>query len=1003
MDGRGRLRILREENVRRPLLLVACSSMALVCIAVLLIAASPLAEDASIRVYCNLDSGPKWLTYSADRSYAPGLCPDDEDVGLTEEHVASEPADDSDDPFAVPFERSYAATTVSVDVTATLDEAVIELTWQGRATHPIFQAVATGQGAVSADDLAYTYVTPGSDPFVEDGLGPEPDPAGGPVVPDVLLPTGEEDLEAQIEESARASLEGSVATVVVERRVALDPGESVTVEVETVGYSRFGRAPSVGPVTIEASDGRTLLLTSWSRRPTNLTSEHATWETVGDTDDIVGASIDPALASADARARGEASSSGSFLVDWGNERNPRWLWEGVHQVLALLPFIAGSLLVRRRATGGPRMRRGATAVFDMLLLLQAVPGLVIGLSEVLVLLDRPLQEEAGQLAARVSGYGIPFDPSFDVGPLLFRNSTWIVSLCVFLVVWPLAVSGAWRAGRGTGPVRARRRVPRTASVLVGVVTVGVVWTVLASDLGTAAWVVTATALVLAWMVAGIAHALGRPPLTAALAVPCIALLAVAMLYFILLPNSFDDTISVLTGVGAAGVIVASLLGAVVVVVHTYAPTVYDWVHSRARANPLLAGVAGLFLLVALVYLIVPREPGRAIPLYSFDAVALGTTLREYLPYLLFAAVLGELHRASEARVDARPWGILLLVAVLFETTASFWIVPIVGLLGLIAMVVVLSRAREPGVDAPLGVRADRLAALFALRRDEKVAARAESAARERVASGEATIEEAMAKAAGLRASIDARLLDAGSVTIDELDHAATGMGPGRDAWESGWIGALCSIVLGMPWIVLYASEVLDRDVGRGYVGLTIVVGLLAVAVKWVAIGFMLGYFHAYLRGRTAVWKGLSFGIAIVIPWLVFAAIWLVPGGEETWTSFALWAGQTLIHCVAIGVALEWVLVRRTVGSATVLVDLRSFRPLLTYASGLLAAIGATVVTVVTGEVQNVLKTGISVLVPDEDSGPGLPTPGSPQGDGATSAAAHERAVRILWPPELEQP
>jgi hypothetical protein len=972
----------RERHVYRPLLVLLCAAMALSCIGVLLIAVSPLAQVLSERLYCNLDEGPEWLTYSDDRSYGAGLgCEEDADA-----QTEAAPEEYSEDPFAVPFERSYASTTVAVEVTTTVDEAVIELTWRGRSTHPIFQAVSTGEGDVSADDLAYTYVAPGSDLLTD-----ETSAASEAVVPDVFLPTGEEELESEVEESARASLDDSVATVVIERHVALTPGDPVSVDVETA-YSRFGRAPTVGPVTIQANDGRTLLLTSWSERPTTLTSEQATWEVLDD-DDLVGVSIDPALASAGARARGEASSAGSFLVDWGHERNPRWLWEGVHQVLALLPFIAGSLLVRRRATGGPRMRRGATAVFDMLLLLQAVPGLVLGLSEILVLLDRPLGEEVGQLSARVSDFG-----SFDVQ--LFRNSTWIASLCVFLVVWPLVVSGAWRAVRSSRPLLARRRVPRTASVLLAVVTVGVLWSFLLSNLETAAWVVAAAGLVLAWMVAGIAYGLGRPPLTAALAVPCVAILSVATLYFILLPNSLDDTVSVVSSIAAAGVIVAALLGAVVVVAHSYSPGAYDRVVARARANPMLTAVAGLFLVVAIVYLVVPREPHRAIPLYSFDAVSLGTTLREYLPYLLFAAVLGELHRASEARVDARPWGILLTVAVLFETTASFWIVPVVGLLGLLAMVLVLSRAIEPGVDAPLGVRADRLATLFSLRRDEKVAARAESAARERIASGETTIEEAMAKAAQLRASIDARLLRAGSVTIDELDHAATGMGPGRNAWESGWIGALCSIVLGLPWIVLYAQEVLDRHVGRGYVGLTIVVGLLAVALKWVAIGFVLGYFHAHLRGRTAVWKGLSFGIAIVDPWLVFAAIWLVPGGEETWGSFALWAGQTLIHCVAIGVALEWVLVRRTVGSATVLVDLRSFRPLVTYASGLLAAIGATVVTVVTGEVQNVLKTGISVLVPDEDKGPGVPSVGTgPQSEESTTPDA----VRIFWPPELQGP
>ena len=339
---------------------------------------------------------------------------------------------------------------------------------------------------------------------------------------------------------------------------------------------------------------------------------------------------------------------------------------------------------------------------------------------------------------------------------------------------------------------------------------------------------------------------------------------------------------------------------------------------------------------------------------------------------------------------SRVCGGLLAVTLLYEPSAV-WFVPLVTMLGLVAVWLLFWRGRDRSVG-PYPPPAERLAMLervIALRAVSRAAQQARSKGLERVVAGDASLKDVEATTRDLHRHIDAELARAGAVHVDELDARATSYGPGADPWASGREAALYSVILASPWIVLYGRGVVLEPIASDFVGLGTLIALLHVLADWTVYGFLLGYFHPMLPGRTSMAKGLALAVAVVVPWLAYAGVFRVPIGAQSWGSFAAWAVQVTSHLLLLGVVLEYALMRKLRLRGAALVELRDLRPLTTYLSTLVVAIGGVVTTVVSATLTTLLSAGLSIFQP-------APPPPDPTGEAkppeAGSPARESEAV-----------
>ncbi len=184
-------------------------------------------------------------------------------------------------------------------------------------------------------------------------------------------------------------------------------------------------------------------------------------------------------------------------------------------------------------------------------------------------------------------------------------------------------------------------------------------------------------------------------------------------------------------------------------------------------------------------------------------------------------------------------------------------------------------------------------------------------------------------------------------------------------WERGKTGALHGLIFGMPWIILFFSNLQKSeapDINAEVLSI-ITSGLLAIA-QWPLQGFFFGYFYPYLRGNDGVRKGLYFFLTIFIPTFVATVIAKSMSGE-VWATFFLWSLQLFIQCMLLGlISGDYETLRRAGLSWRHLIDVHNLGSLVAWGSSVIVAAGAAITTLLTSGAASLISSSLKALIPE---------------------------------------
>jgi hypothetical protein len=183
------------------------------------------------------------------------------------------------------------------------------------------------------------------------------------------------------------------------------------------------------------------------------------------------------------------------------------------------------------------------------------------------------------------------------------------------------------------------------------------------------------------------------------------------------------------------------------------------------------------------------------------------------------------------------------------------------------------------------------------------------------------------------------------------------------AWANGVHGARYAALLAAPWIAIGMAGLLGSGSGWLYPHWIFAYNVALTVGKWLAFGFVLGYFFPYLPGRTGLAKGLAVAAAATAPFLVTAgATW---SSASDWRVPVVWTAQVLVHCAALGlVAFDYATLRR--GSDRdwrVLFDVYGLPAMSLFVSSVAVAVGTAVTTLVSSQVAGLLGAALKYAIP----------------------------------------
>lgn len=202
-------------------------------------------------------------------------------------------------------------------------------------------------------------------------------------------------------------------------------------------------------------------------------------------------------------------------------------------------------------------------------------------------------------------------------------------------------------------------------------------------------------------------------------------------------------------------------------------------------------------------------------------------------------------------------------------------------------------------------------------------------------------------------------------------------GPYDTAWENGLHGAKWALFFAIPWLFLGSADLLRAPVfPTPYPLWDFGDDILLLVLKWVTIGFLLGYFFPYLRGQSGLAKGFKLFLALTLPTLPFAAI--LNSTISAWQVTFFWYLQTFIHCMLLGLFAFDNVVLRQGGEHDwrLLFEVHGLPALGLSLSTLAVAIGTAVTALITSQIPGLVGLALRFALPQVD----WPTsPGGPGG------------------------
>ncbi|GAA5198157.1 hypothetical protein GCM10023322_70900 [Rugosimonospora acidiphila] len=285
--------------------------------------------------------------------------------------------------------------------------------------------------------------------------------------------------------------------------------------------------------------------------------------------------------------------------------------------------------------------------------------------------------------------------------------------------------------------------------------------------------------------------------------------------------------------------------------------------------------------------------------------------------------------SAEVGESIVPLGAAVLAALTFYWDDRWAYIPVTVLAGA-ALTGVLLRPGGPVIDPGLSSRLVERAALVTKERD--------ALRRRRLAlisaldtSPHTELETVEKSRRHVEARISALPADEQPVGDQVLD----------DRWRHGKLAAWIGAAVGLPWTVIYLSQVRSESPESSAFGTLYYLSELAWTVgEWGLFGFFFGYFFPLLRGRTGVTKSISLAAIIVAPPLIFDFIESEPAD---WRSYGVWVLQVFAFAIVLGfVAGDRVIMARTGLSWRYVVDLYNARFTAVWASALVLALGGIV-------------------------------------------------------------
>jgi hypothetical protein len=408
--------------------------------------------------------------------------------------------------------------------------------------------------------------------------------------------------------------------------------------------------------------------------------------------------------------------------------------------------------------------------------------------------------------------------------------------------------------------------------------------------------------------------------------------------------------------------------------------------SSGRARVLAVLVAVLFALPLPAAL--PMEQGAGVQWFYAWAVPMAVATALPLVAAVGVVNLGRvlLTRRSGPRSPAtlRLVTIALGALLLFSPTALVHYVPLSYLTGLALLWMFALPARQTHQEVLGSVPDQDLAELM----NRLVTAREAESGAARLRKG---LDSELEKGAITWADREARLGAVRAVATQErsaaptggltLDAAVLGTFP-LDAW--GWVkrGALVGAVAGAPWMLLSIPGLLAFVELRGYAPLLAVLTAAVELLRWPAIGVVYALGYPLLRGGTGMAKAATLFVTLAVPSAV--SLLLAEGDGGAWRSLLYLVSQLFIHCMILGVVAEGAVLRRAGRPLSDLTALHNLRAVITWVSGLVAALAAAASTAL---VTGVTTLVLGILAP-QSTGSNEPPAPTPRAASSTSIAPH---------------
>jgi hypothetical protein len=188
-----------------------------------------------------------------------------------------------------------------------------------------------------------------------------------------------------------------------------------------------------------------------------------------------------------------------------------------------------------------------------------------------------------------------------------------------------------------------------------------------------------------------------------------------------------------------------------------------------------------------------------------------------------------------------------------------------------------------------------------------------------------------------------------AISTDQLGFGALAS---RSPWGRGMWGARWGAIIGAPWVLLGVAggAIFNVGPGEGYPELAIAAFVAPLVLRWVAYGFLFGYFYPLIRGGDGLSKALWLSAVAVVPALV-STLSVENAGASRWESMALLAVQIAAFGTTMGLLADREVLRKHRLPAGRIVDLHNLWSVSAWGSSIGLAVATGVATVIISGLQ----------------------------------------------------